>query len=186
MNNRYLKRIYNLFLHPKQEWQSINLNQEKKLIPLYWYLLPVIILNAILRGFRIYDSLSAYFADAIITGVTYLITAFLSVYVIIKLIHGIINNQFGEISRYTNFILISYSMLPLLMFNLMTQIHDQLYFLNIMGLYSLVLLYHGLSELTQIKKEKLPGLVIICGFISAAVVLVLQFLISSIIMGIVR
>lgn len=182
---KFLPIVIRLIKNPKNERNNIHSNKLENSYILKHYLIPLILFTCIIKiTGRIISAGDYSMGNMIFVSLSYIIINLANIYISSWIINKLLPKFKTEQNFNAIFKLISLSAFPFLISNSIAGIHPSLSFINLIAIYSFVLLWIGTQSLLEIPKETQTGFILISIVIIASVALVLNFLIMSLFLSI--
>ena len=159
--NKQLDKVQNILLHPKREWEITQYEYTPSREVILQYVLPLAALSAAatflgiwLWGFNTAIVRISGFSTGIILGINGLLIDLLTVVLGAYLIDALAPSFHAEKNREKSMQLIAYAYTPVLVGGLLSFIPLLSMVGNLLGLYSIPLLYWGLVPMKRVPEDK--------------------------------
>jgi hypothetical protein len=173
------KRVKNILLHPKQEWPVIQseLPDYKNIIVSYIGILALIPAIAAFSGYGI----RGYWMSGIQEGLVQYLVSIISIILIAWIVDLLAPSFFSEVNFGRSLQLVAYSLTPGLVAGILLLVPSFSPFVLLISLYSIYLMYTGISLLKKTPLENASGYVGITFVVIILISLILAFIIAGIV-----
>ena len=179
----FVRGITNMLINPVKAWETIDSENKPVKVIRNSFLLPLIILVSVstIAGSMLFNETEMSAAYSIIIGIRTFISLYLTIY-LSSLLLGEITFPLDLGRDYSvSFRIISFSMAPLLLCQILSGIFDSLLFVNVLGLYGFYIFWTGSGQLLNPPGYKKMPLLIASAISIGVIYVVTNFLLVKLI-----